>query len=220
MDFEQQPFTDADFADNPEPRCPCVLLLDTSGSMNGAKIEQLNRGLETFEDELRADALAVRRVELAIVTFGPVSLARSFATLDGPPLPRLDARGDTPMGAAISKALRLVEERKRAYRRAGIAYYRPWIFMITDGAPTDDVERAASAIREGEARNAFVFFAVGVDEADMDQLARIAVRSPLRLRGLAFRELFQWLSASLASVSQSQIGTKVALPPPSGWSEV
>ena len=32
-DFEQIPFGASEFAENPEPRCPCLLLLDTSASM-------------------------------------------------------------------------------------------------------------------------------------------------------------------------------------------
>jgi Mg-chelatase subunit ChlD len=40
--FEQQPFGDATFAENPENRCPVVLVLDTSGSMSGKRISQLS----------------------------------------------------------------------------------------------------------------------------------------------------------------------------------
>ena len=61
--FEQLPFADAEFAENPEQRCPCVLLLDTSGSMQGAPIEQLNDALQFFKEDLYADALAAKRVE-------------------------------------------------------------------------------------------------------------------------------------------------------------
>ncbi len=69
---EQITFATSDFASNPEPRCPCILLLDVSGSMNGRPINELNAGLVTFRDELLADPLALKRVELGIVTFGPV----------------------------------------------------------------------------------------------------------------------------------------------------
>lgn len=61
-ELEQVPFGDPGFADNPEPRCPCVLLLDTSGSMGGPKIAQLNEALRTsFAEELRSDSMAAKR---------------------------------------------------------------------------------------------------------------------------------------------------------------
>ena len=53
----------AEFADNPEPRCPVVLVLDTSGSMNGMPIMELNEGLRAFGTALKADRLASLRVE-------------------------------------------------------------------------------------------------------------------------------------------------------------
>ena len=73
-DYDQIPFSAAEFAENPEPRCPCLLLLDTSASMNGEPIAELNEGLVTFKDELMADAMAAKRVEVAIVTFGGGSI--------------------------------------------------------------------------------------------------------------------------------------------------
>jgi uncharacterized protein YegL len=164
--------------------------------------------------------MAAKRVEVAIITFGPVQTVQHFVTADAFQAPTLTASGDTPMGAAIMSAVGLVAERKEAYRKNGIGYYRPWIFMITDGAPTDDVSAATAAIREGEASRSLSFFAVGVDGADMARLSQIAVRQPLKLRGLSFRELFVWLSNSLGSRSRSQVGQEVPLvnpTAPGGW---
>ena len=70
--FEHQPFDGAEFVDNPEPRCPCLLLLDVSGSMRGAPIRELNQGLIQFKDELYADSLAANRVEVGLPTEKPV----------------------------------------------------------------------------------------------------------------------------------------------------
>ena len=221
---EQITFATSDFASNPEPRCPCILLLDVSGSMNGRPINELNAGLVTFRDELLADPLALKRVELGIVTFGPVHVEQPFTSAANFFPPILFAQGDTPMGAAITKALDMVEERKREYRANGISYYRPWIFLITDGAPTDEWQAAAKAaankVFRGEEDKRFAFFSIGVQGADMKTLAQISVRQPLPLQGLQFRELFSWLSSSLRSVSRSTPGTEVVLEAPKGWTSV
>lgn len=219
--IEQITFGTDDFASNPEPRCPCVLLLDVSGSMNGRPLEELNAGLTVFKDELSTDALAMRRVEVGIVTFGPVKVEAPFTSAAVFYPPTLQSQGDTPMGAAIMQALNMVRDRKQDYKTNGISHYRPWVFLITDGAPTDSWQAAAEAIREGEASKQFAFFAIGVKGANMDVLRQISSsREPLSLDGLKFRELFSWLSNSLRSVSKSTLGTEVPLESPKGWASV
>lgn len=217
---DQISFGTDDFASNPEPRCPCVLLLDVSGSMAGLPIAELNAGLTTFKDELASDALAMKRVEVGIVTFGPTKIELPFTGAEVFYPPALTAQGDTPMGAAIMQALEMVSERKATYKSNGIAYYRPWIFLITDGGPTDAWQEAAAAVREGEASKQFAFFAIGVKGANLDVLKQISMREPLSLDGLKFRQLFSWLSSSLRSVSRSTPGTDVALESPKGWASV
>jgi uncharacterized protein YegL len=218
--FDQVPFANLEFAENPEPRCACLLLLDTSGSMKGSKIAQLNAGLNDFARQLRGDSMAAKRVEVGIITFGPVKVVQPFITADTFLAPALDANGQTPMGEAVKRAVDMIAERKKAYRANGIGYYRPWIFMISDGEPTDDVAAAAQLIKQGEAKKSFMFYAVGVENADIGKLAKVATRKPLRLKGLAFDKLFVWLSDSLSSVSRSQVGDAPALENPAapdGW---
>ena len=212
------------FADNPEPRAPCVLLLDTSGSMAGPRIEALNAGLWTFKEDLLGNALALRRTEVAIVTFdSAVTVRHDFVTADNFTPPTLEATGATCMGGGILKALELLQARKTQYKANGIAYYRPWIFMITDGDPQGEpdsvVADAARQIAEHEANKRVAFFAVAVEGANLERLSQISTRAPLKLAGLKFSELFLWLSASMQGVAKSKIGDQVPLPP-AGWSSV
>ncbi|BAY81820.1 MAG: VWA domain-containing protein [Cyanobacteria bacterium P01_A01_bin.68] len=213
-----------DFAENPEPRCPCVLLLDTSGSMQGAPIEALNQGLLSFKDELTKNPLASRRVEVSIVTFDSnINVVQDFVTADQFTPPILTAQGLTTMGAGIHKSLDLIQERKAQYRSNGVAYYRPWIFMITDGEPQGEpdeaVEQASRRLQGDETNKRVAFFSVGVENANMARLSQLAVRTPLKLNGLNFVEMFVWLSASMSAVSHSKVDEQVALPP-IGWGSV
>ena len=100
--MDQVPFGASEFADNPEPRCLCVLLLDTSASMEGEAMAELNRGLAAFEDEFSTDALAMKLVEPGIVSFGPVR-----ALADAGPVPAAAAQRSTASGvdAELSQAL-------------------------------------------------------------------------------------------------------------------
>ncbi len=212
-----------EFAVNPEPRCPCMLLVDTSDSMKGEAIRQLNEGLHTFIADLREDTLAAKRVEIGLIRFGPVEVVSDFQTADHFMAPELSARSNTPMGEAIELGISLLETRKSYYRASETPYYRPWIFLISDGEPSDIVSGAIEKVRFGESSRAFSFFAVGVDGANIRTLSEIAVRSPLRLRDLRFGDMFLWLSNSLKSVSHSRISEDVQLvnpTVPTGWGAV
>jgi uncharacterized protein YegL len=213
-----------EFAENPEPRCPCVLLLDTSGSMQGAPVDALNKGLAAFKEDLLKDPLAARRVEVAVVTFdNEVKVLQDFVTVDNFQPPALTAQGQTFMGGGIQRALDLIQARKTQYRSNGIAYYRPWVFMITDGEPQGEpenvVQLATERLKREEAEKRVAFFAVGVEDANMERLTGMVVRTPVKLVGLNFVEMFVWLSRSMEKVAQSRTDEQVALPPP-GWAAV
>lgn len=255
--MEENYFEQAEFADNPEPRCPVALVLDTSGSMSGAAIQELNEGLRAFGSALQSDRLASLRVEVAVVAFGgkvraldvraggpgsgkdlvpfnprglaqrhaakeiPFDARQAFVTVDQYLPPVLDAHGDTPMGEAIQRSLALLRERKEIYKQNGLDYFRPWMFVITDGQPTDKGwEAAAEEVKAEEMRRGVIFYGVGVEKADLNVLSRFsAVRPPLKLKGLAFGDLFMWLSKSLSMIAHSRPGEQTPLPPV-GWGSV
>jgi len=81
MSDDQIPFDHPELVITREPRCAC-LLLDTSASMNGQPIAELNAGLVTLKDELMADKMAGQRVEISVISFGPVRVHRDFQSPD------------------------------------------------------------------------------------------------------------------------------------------
>jgi uncharacterized protein YegL len=211
-----------EFVENPESRCSFVLLLDTSKSMEGKPIQALVEGIQTFRAELLKDPLARQRIEVAILTFGGrVRLEQDFVTADRFQVPSLHADGLTPMGTAILRALDLIANRKKKYKANGVAYYRPWVVLITDGAPQGEelevIRQAAERVRAEEAAGKLMFFAVGVEGANMHLLSKISVRPPAKLRGLQFADLFLWLSRSVERIAHSQTDEQIDLPPGDQW---
>jgi uncharacterized protein YegL len=223
QDWGEQLFESTDFfADNPEPRCPGVLLLDTSSSMAGDPLAALDLGVRTFREELLKDPVARQRLEVALVTFGsPVEVVQDFVPIDRFQPAPLQPRGQTPLGTGLLKALDLLEARKAEYRKQGVPYCRPWIFLVTDGMPQGEswevTREALQRVHAAEAARKVVLFAVGVEGANTKFLARLAQRPPLLLSGLRFVELFTWLSASTGRLASSH-AVPVALPLPDGAS--
>jgi uncharacterized protein YegL len=214
-----------------QPHCTTVLLLDTSGSMEGEKIQELNRALVQFKEQTMQDPLARVRMDLAVVTFGGITqLTQNFCSIEDFEITPLMARGGTPLGEAILKAVDMIEERKQQYKQQGIDYYRPWLFVITDGAPTDMEpgstiwNTVVDRVHRGEAEKRFMFFAVAVEPADTATLAQIAPpsRPPVKLIEKKFSAMFDWLSKSQAKVSSSKVGESVQLENPvaADWAEV
>ncbi len=203
-----------DLVENPTARVPICLVLDVSGSMAGAPIRELNDGVRLFFDAIRADDVAQYAAEICIVTFGAsVSKALDFMSVEHQSIPALSADGATPMGAGVIMGLDLLEARKEDYKRAGVDYYQPWMVVMTDGEPTDEISAAASRINSLVSSKKLTVFPIGIGEAaNMTKLATLSPsRPPLRLQGLNFREFFTWLSRSVSRVSQSMPGESVEL---------
>lgn len=212
-----------DLIDNPSTRCACMLVLDTSGSMAGAPIHELNAGLQAFIQELQDDDIASYAVDLGVITAGsPVREVMPFTTVSSVQhVAPLSADGTTPLGTAVSLALRRLDERKGEYKRTGVAYYQPWLVIISDGSPTDAWQAAAQSACDLSSQRKLVVLPVGVTGADLAVLGQFSSKPALPLAGLKFREFFLWLSASMSRVSASNsTSASVNLPRTSSWDSV
>lgn len=230
--------------DNPDPRVACVLLLDTSYSMNGKPIDELNKGLVAFHQDILEDPLARKRTEVMVISCGGgVHSDPSFVEAQAFRPPTLTAMGHTPMAEALQVAIDALEQQKSVYKKTGIEYFRPWLVVMSDGEPTEDeatVRAAVEALARAQRQKGVTVFPIGIGpDANMDFLRLLSIeRDPLRLKDLeSFSVFFAWLSASLTSVSKSaahgssdsDVATRatqvsqVALPEatgPKGWAVV
>jgi uncharacterized protein YegL len=207
-----------------DQKCACMLVLDTSGSMQGEPIDYLNQGLSAFEKLLKANVLAARRVEVGIITFGKggVQQIQPFVPARHFNAPQLVADEVTPMGEAVRIALHALRNRKNEYRSMGSQYYRPWLMLLTDGEPTDEGwEQAAAEVKREESQKNLSCFPIGVgNNVNVEKLSLFSRKPPLMLNGLDFEELFMWLSASLERVSASGPGDQVELPSVDSWARL
>lgn len=217
--MEQETFVDKQpkMAAPNEPHLACVLLLDTSSSMSGQPIDSLNQGLQDFKQKVSLDELAQKRVDIAIVEFNSTArVVQPFTPISQMEPITLVANGQTAMGAGINMAIDMVKERNRFYSQNGTPCFKPWIFMITDGAPTDaDVlESARRRIQEEESKGThgkLKFFALGVSGYDKKTLFSLTNRV-MELKDTNFAGIFNWMSESMVAISVSRVGAEAPLP--------
>ena len=196
--------TDADFNVVSQPQVPCVVICDVSSSMTGDPIEELNDGLSLLCDELANDPIAATAVDLAIVTFGrSVELQQPFSKVGAFP-PVLIAGGSTPMGAGVSLALDELARRQKYFEQHQIPQRRAWVYLISDGQPTDEIIDVAARARTLQLQNKLLLYSIGVAGADMATLGSFSTQKPLALKGLMFAELFRWVSQSMSGASRRQ----------------
>ena len=209
-----------DLIENPTARCACALVLDTSSSMSGTPINELNAGVTQFIAELRGDDFASYAIEVGVFTFGDevreaLPFTPAYQVKDCSPL---RASGLTPMGEAVELALERLAWRKAEYKKAGVSYYQPWLVLMSDGGPTDDWQDTAQRLRTMAVERKVTVLAVGIGNgASLDILSQFSTRPAKALAGTKFREFFAWLSQSMERVSQSTPGTGVPLAATDGW---
>ena len=204
-----------------EKHIACVLLVDTSGSMSGTPIRELNEGLKAFGEALEADAHASGVADVCVIEYNStVSIKMPFCPATEYVAPTLSAGGLTSMNEAIIAGLDAIEQQKQNYRNSGTDYFRPWLFLLTDGVPTDQELEADARQRLGEAltNKKINFFPMGIGAgADIKTLRSYTLNGSgvvLKAEKNNFREAFVWLSSSMAVIGNSMPGTdKIDLPP-------
>ena len=217
-----------DLIDNPAARLPVALLLDTSGSMlYDNRIGELNKGIDLFFNSIIEDEVTRYSVELAIITFGKVvTKILDFANIErqlsefqqNMPLSVNSPMDGTPMGEAVELAIKILNERKEEYKTAGVEYYQPWLVLMTDGQPTDSISNSTILTESMIQADKLSLFPIAIGAgANLIELGKFSSkRPPLRLKGLNFREFFEWLKESAKNTSQSTPGQSTSTPP-IGW---
>ncbi|MCE2790444.1 MAG: VWA domain-containing protein [Saprospiraceae bacterium] len=210
---------------NKDQKCPVVIVLDTSGSMNGAPIEELNKALVQLKEDILCDPTLTQRLEVGIVCFDDDARQErgiDLVTVDTE-MPVLNIGGQTNLVAGIRLAIDLVEERKAFYKSNNEQYYRPFIVLFTDGAPTntpEEIDQLDNDIQQMSDAKKFVFIPFGVEGADLQLLAKLAAQTAdERLSNKAkawqmkdvtkFAEIFAFVSSSI-SQAINQGGTQAA----------
>ena len=185
-------FSSSDFGTSTKRRLPICFALDTSGSMMGNPIKQLNMGLQNGS-----------KVEI-VMPFGKIAKDKG--------IPEITASTTlTPIGEGVLTALELLNARKEGYKQMGIKYYQPWLVVITDGAPQgpnamQNMELAIKACNELEANDKLVVFNIGVGSGvDYDILGRLSVKreEPISVNSTDFAKLFEFLGSSSSSIVSS-----------------
>ena len=218
---------EAEFEHNAEERCAVVLVLDTSNSMKGEPIKLLNEAVKRFHRNLTEDPLIAIKVDIGMVTFNHNMIYTDFVNATEFKPPVMHASGGTRLSFALGVALDMVAKRKDVYRINGISYHRPWIVLITDGYPEHDsevdLEETGQRVRTADANKECSLFTITCGDANetAGQMLKDKItppgKPPKKTTEANFSELFNWLSNSMAAVSQSSPSEQIRLEDTSGW---
>ncbi|MBR1787031.1 MAG: VWA domain-containing protein [Paludibacteraceae bacterium] len=202
-------------------RLPVYLLLDTSGSMYGEPIEAVKTGVQTLISSLRSDPYALETAFISIITFNtsaqqivPLTELAAFQQ------PNIDASGCTAMGEALSLLAQKVESEVTKTTAEQKGDWRPLVFILTDGEPTDDLNKGLTAFKSKKF-GMVVACAAGMG-ANTNTLKQITenVGQLDTADSESLKAYFKWVSASISTSSKSvedtgsEATTMSELPPP------
>lgn len=190
-------------------RLPVYLLLDCSESMIGDAVQAVERGVESLLTQLRADPHALETAYVSIITFHRtaqqvVPLTEVAAVKP----PRLEVRPGTSLGAALGTLKDCIHREVRHTTAESKGDYRPIVFLLTDGQPTDGAAIVRDAISWLTSPKIANVYAIGCgDDVDFETLRRVA-DVVFRLDEVGpetLRRLFIWLTASVQQASRGVV---------------
>jgi len=184
-------------------RLPVFFLIDESGSMLGEPIEAVRTGVQTMLSSLRQDPYALETAHISVITFN--ESARTVVPLTelvSIQAPEFKASGQTAMGAALTELAQAIERDVRKSSPDQKGDWKPLVFLLTDGSPTDNLDAGIEALRRVKV-GTFVACAAGPN-ASTEHLSKIT-ESVVRLDTLdsnAVKSFFKWVSSSVSTSSQ------------------
>ena len=185
---------------------PVVLLLDVSYSMDGEKIENLNKAVKDMLNTFAAEEKMETEILVSVITFGSqVNLHIPYIKASQVQWKDLKVEGNTPMGTALKMAKAMIEDKDTTPSRA----YRPTIVLVSDGQPTDSWEGPMrSFIDEGRSSKCDrMAMAIGSD-ANESVLKTFIEGSPHELfyakNAGELHEFFQKVTMSVTMRTQSK----------------
>ncbi|MBD5238120.1 MAG: VWA domain-containing protein [Bacteroidales bacterium] len=202
-------------------RLPVYLLLDCSGSMFGEPIEAVKNGVQVLVSTLRQDPYALETAYLSIITFdSKAQQVVPLTELSAFQQPNIQASGTTALGEALALLTKQAEKEvtKTTHEKKGD--WKPLVFIMTDGEPTDDFNKGLAEFKKGK-WGMVVACAAGAG-ANTDILKKITecVVSLDTADSATIKAFFKWVSASVSSGSMkveetgAEATTLSELPPP------